>query len=244
MKFVLLVEDDAALGRGLIDNLRFEGLSVIHAASGELALERLRGQSFDLVVLDLMLPKLSGFDVLRSLASAKQRPRVLVLSARDAEADVVRALDLGANDYVRKPFALAELLARVRAQLRDGSVVGTPPEPEFAFDDVRVSFARYRLWKGTREHLLSHHEIAILRTFASKPDQPITRAQILDQAWGEDEFPTERTVDNFIVKLRKKIETDPERPRFLLTVHGIGYRFDPTGGAGGDATNKRGATRR
>ncbi|MBK6941858.1 MAG: response regulator transcription factor [Planctomycetes bacterium] len=243
MKLILLVEDDAALARGLADNLRFEGWTVLHVATGEAALERSRGQSFDLVVLDLMLPKLSGFDVLRALATVKQRPRVLVLSARDAEADVVRALDLGAADYVKKPFALAELLARVRAQLRDGSIGAAPPEPEFTFGDVRVSFARFRLWKGTREHLLSHHELAILRTFAKRPDQPITRAQILDEAWGEDEFPTERTVDNFVVKLRRKIESEPESPRFLLTVHGVGYRFDPNGGASrGDAPNK--ATRR
>ncbi len=229
MSEILVVEDDAALARGLKDNLVFEGHAVRVASSGEDALKQLTRANADLVVLDLMLPGISGFDVLRKLPETQRRPRVLVLSARDAETDVVRALDLGAHDYVKKPFGLAELLARVRAQLREAAGAAPASEVDARFADVRVSFARYRLWKGDREHLLSHHEVGLPRLFLARPDQPLKRAEILDQAWGVDAYPSERTIDNFVVKLRKKIEDDPEAPRFIRTVHGIGYRFVPDG---------------
>ncbi len=229
MSEILVVEDDAALARGLKDNFTFEGHAVRVASTGEDALKQLARASADLLVLDLMLPGISGFDVLRRLDETKRRPRVLVLSARDAETDIVRALDLGAHDYVKKPFALAELLARVRAQLREAAGVATAPADDARFADVRVSFARYRLWKGKQEHLLSHHEVGLLRLFLARPDQPLKRAEILDLAWGKDAYPSERTIDNFVVKLRKKIEDDPEAPRFIRTVHGVGYRFVPDG---------------
>lgn len=226
MSSILLIEDDAALARGLVDNLKFEGHTVHHETSCEKGMPALAKLKPDLVLLDLMLPGKSGFDFLRETASPS-RPPVLVLSARDAETDIVRALDLGAADYLRKPFALGELLARVRVRLREKSIA--EPANEFAFADVRIDFARFRLWKGKQEHLLSHLEVEILRFLIGKPDQPIQRAEILDRAWGQEAYPTERTVDNFIVKLRKKLETDPSKPRFLLTVHGYGYRFVPQG---------------
>lgn len=233
MRTILIVEDDAAVARGLRDNLEFEGLAVRHAATAEEALERLREAASDLLLLDLMLPGMNGFDLLRALRDADgPRPRIVVVSARDAEADVVRALDLGAHDYVKKPFGLSELLARVRAQLRERDGDAAPAD-ELSFADVRVSFRRFRLWKGRgkkeREHLLSHLEVGMLRLFAARPDEPLSRAEILRRAWGEDAYPSERTVDNFVVKLRRKIEDDPRSPRHLRTVFGLGYRFTPEG---------------
>jgi DNA-binding response OmpR family regulator len=225
---ILLIEDDAALARGLADNLRYEGHLVEHASDGETAIDRLESSAsrFDLVLLDLMLPGMSGFEWLRRTANHLRRPPVVVISARDAEVDIVRALDLGAVDYLKKPFGLAELLARVRARLRERSSGSEAPELRFA--DVRVEFARFRLWKGRREHLLAHLEVEMLKLFASRPDQPIRRAEILAAAWGDDAYPTERTVDNFVVNLRRKIEDDPKHPRHLVTVHGYGYRFAPS----------------
>jgi len=227
VKQILIVEDDAALARGLADNLRFEGHAVRIAGDVEKGLRELAELRPDLVLLDLMLPGRSGFDFLRESSDDARRPPVLVLSARDAETDIVRALDLGASDYLRKPFALAELLARVRVRLREknGAV-----ETEWRFADVRVDFARFRLWKKERESLLSHHEVAMLRYFAERPDAPLRRSEILTRAWGDDAFPTERTIDNFVVKLRRKIEDDPGSPRHLVTVHGYGYCFRPAGG--------------
>lgn len=230
MSRILVVEDDAALARGLVDNLAFDGHEVHHAPSAEDALVRLKRSPPDLMLLDLMLPKKSGFDVLRELAAFDPRPRAIVVSARDADADIVRALDLGAHDYVRKPFALTELLARVRVQLREAG--GAGGADDYAFGDVRVSFRRFRLWKGRTEHLLSHLEVKLLALFAAHPDQPLTRAEILDRAWGKDAYPSERTVDNFVMKLRRKIEDDPALPRFLVTVHGHGYRFAPAEAGG------------
>lgn len=225
MKQILVIEDDAALARGLSDNLRFEGHAVRVAKDAETGL-RLHGEvAPDLVLLDLMLPGMSGFDFLRRVAKSQFRSPVIVISARDAETDIVRALDLGASDYVKKPFALAELLARVRVRLRERGATSDDGDPEWRFADVHIDFARFRLWKGKKEHLLSHHEVAMLRLFRERLDSPLKRGEILARAWGEDAYPTERTVDNFVVKLRKKLEDDPSAPRFLLTVHGFGYRF-------------------
>ena len=236
MSSILVIEDDPAVARGLADNLEFEGLDVRVAGTGEDGLAALRAAPADLLLLDLMLPGMNGFDVLRALAEHAVRPRTIVVSARDAEADVVRALDLGAHDYVKKPFGLSELLARVRAQLREAGGGGAvDAADDLVFHDVWVALRRFRLWKGEREHLLSHLEVGMLRLFAARVDEPISRGDILREAWGEDAYPSERTVDNFVVKLRKKIEDDPKQPRFLRTVHGHGYRFTPDGADGGAA---------
>ena len=229
MNHVLIIEDEVPVAEGLADNLRFEGFQVVVAHSGEDGLRKLRRRACDLLLLDLMLPGMNGFEVLRELSTRQEIPRVLVLSARDAEADIVRALDLGAHDYVRKPFGLAELLARVRTQLREVSPTDSSPSvpDETRFGDVRVVLSRYRVWKGDREHLLSHTEVGLLRCFLAQPDRPLRRADLIAEVWGDDAYPTERTVDNFILKLRKKIEDDPSVPSILRTVHGVGYCFTP-----------------
>ena len=231
MPRVLIIEDDPAVGQGLVDNLTFEGLAVELASSAEEGLEQLRAGDFDLLLLDLMLPGMSGYDLLRRFPELETIPRIIVVSARDAETDIVRALDLGAHDYVRKPFGLAELLARVRAQLRQRE----REEPDTAsyeaedviLGDVRLSLRRFRVWRGEREALLSHTEVKMLELFLARPDEPLRRSEIIETAWHPDAYPTERTVDNFVLKLRKKLEADPARPRLLRTVHGVGYRFTP-----------------
>ena len=228
MKRVLIVEDEPAVARGLRDNLAYEGLAPTVATSAEEGIDRLRESVPDLLLLDLMLPGQSGFDLLRWMSERDVAPRVIVVSARDAEADVVRALDLGAHDYVRKPFGVVELLARVRAQLREVEE-SAPTLDEVSVGAATASLRRFRLWRDGEEHLLTHIEVALLRLFLERPDEPLRRADIITRAWGPDAYPSERTVDNFVLKLRKKIEPDPRAPRYLRTVHGHGYRFDPTG---------------
>jgi len=227
---VLIIEDDPAVGQGLVDNLAYEGFAVELAPTAEEGLERLRAGGVELLLLDLMLPGISGYDVLRALPGLGAAPRVVVVSARDAEIDIVRALDLGAHDYVRKPFGLAELLARVRAQVREleGPIaLADDDRQDVQLGDVRVSLRRFRAWRGEREALLSHTEVRMLELFLARPDEPLRRSEILDHAWDEGAYPTERTVDNFVLKLRKKLEEDPANPRLLRTVHGVGYRFTP-----------------
>ena len=227
MNRVLIIEDDPAVGQGLLDNLVFEGLSVELAPTAEEGLERLRQGGIELLLLDLMLPGMSGYDLLRQLPGLEPAPRIIVVSARDAETDIVRALDLGAHDYVKKPFGLAELLARVRAQLRELEEAERVASDELVFGDVRICLRRFRVWRGNREALLSHTEVKMLELFLARPDEPLRRSEIIDAAWDPDAYPTERTVDNFILKLRKKLEADPSKPRLLETVHGVGYRFTP-----------------
>jgi len=226
---VLVIEDDPAVGRGMVDNLRFEGIAAELVTTAEEGLERLREGGIRLLLLDLMLPGMSGFDLLRVLPELPSPPRTVVVSARDAEADIVRALDLGACDYMRKPFGLAELLARARAQLRElEEDEGDASVPEdVVFGDLRISLRRFRVWRGETESLLSHTEARMLELFLSRPDEPLRRGDFLEFAWDPRAYPTERTVDNFILKLRKKIEEDPADPRILRTVHGVGYRFTP-----------------
>jgi len=226
---VLIVEDDPAVGRGMVDNLRFEGIEAELVTSAEEGLERLRQGGIQLLLLDLMLPGMSGFELLRRSPGLAAPPRTIVVSARDGEADIVRALDLGACDYVRKPFGLAELLARVRAQLREveGDAGGTAAPEDVTFGDLRISLRLFRVWRAGRESLLSHTEACMLELFLSHPDEPLRRSDFLDHAWDPRSHPTQRTVDNFVLKLRKKIEEDPSDPKILCTVHGIGYRFTP-----------------
>ncbi len=227
MNRVLIIEDDPAVGQGLVDNLTFEGLPVELATTAEDGLARLRDGGIGLLLLDLMLPGMSGYDLMRRLPEVPTPPRVIVVSARDAETDIVRALDLGAHDYVCKPFGLGELLARVRAQLRELEGAEPGGNGDICFGEVRLSMRRFRVWRGEHESLLSHTEVKILELFLARPDQPLRRSEIIDAAWHPDAYPTERTVDNFILKLRKKLETDPSQPQLLRTVHGVGYRFTP-----------------
>jgi len=226
---ILVVEDDVPILRGLTDNLRFEGYEVLPVRSGDEGLRVILEEDPDLVILDIMLPALSGFDVCRRARKLGKTMPILMLTARAQEVDRVMGLDLGADDYVTKPFSIPELLARVRALLRRANP-GTPLPERIAFDDVRVEFDRYEATKGGEKVRLSPKEFGVLRMLAAREGDVVSRTELLHDVWGYEHFPTTRTVDNHLASLRSKLEADPANPRHLLTVHGVGYKF--VGGEG------------
>jgi len=225
---ILVIEDDPSIRFGLEDTLRAKGYQVVVAGKGEQGIELAEAERPDLIVLDIMLPDIDGFEVCRRLRSSRTGLAaipVIMLTARGAELDRVRGLELGADDYVTKPFSLMELLARVGAVLRrSGRGPGGDPA-ELTFGDVHVDFTRQLATKAGVPLELPSRSFAILKVFARRPGEVVTREQLLDEAWGYDKYPNTRTVDNHLVKLRKALEDEPERPRWLLTVHGAGYRL-------------------
>jgi DNA-binding response OmpR family regulator len=225
---LLIVEDEEAMIAGLEYALTSEGYEVRVARDGEAALRLLSSWAPDLVLLDLMLPKRSGFEVLRSLRRDGRDMPVILLTARGQEADKVRAFDLGADDYVVKPFGLAELLARVRAHIRRLGERRDSQPPCFSIGPYEVdlkSLSSTHAPSGESERL-SLREAEMLKLLYRHRGQVVSRALFLDEVWGQDHFPTTRTVDQHVAKLRKKIEQDPKLPRHLLTVFGVGYRLD------------------
>jgi len=226
---ILVVEDDAAILRGLTDNLRFEGYEVIPARAGDEGLRFILEEEPELVVLDVMLPVLSGFDVCRRARKEGKMMPILMLTARAQEVDRVMGLDLGADDYVTKPFSIPERLARVRALLRRANA-STPLPERVTFDDVRVEFEKYEAMKRGKTVRLSPKEFGVLRLLVAREGEVVSRTDLLHEVWGYDRFPTTRTVDNHMASLRSKLEVDPANPSYLLTVHGVGYKF--VGGEG------------
>jgi DNA-binding response OmpR family regulator len=221
---ILIVEDDAAILRGLTDNLRFEGYEVIPTRTGAEGLQMILEEEPDLVILDVMLPVLSGFDVCRRARKEGKMMPILMLTARAQEVDRVIGLDLGADDYVTKPFSIPELLARVRAHLRRTSAGSLLPE-RVAFGNVKVEFERYEATKGGEVVRLSPKEFGVLRLLVAREGEVVSRTDLLHEVWGYDRFPTTRTVDNHVASLRSKLEDDAANPVHLLTVHGVGYKF-------------------
>lgn len=224
MTRLLVVEDDPAILRGLSDNLRLESYHVVSATDGETAYRLAREEKFDLLLLDVMLPKLSGFELCRRLRSEGSTTPILMLTSRGDEIDRVQGLDLGADDYVTKPFSLRELLARIRALLRRAH----PPAPlpdEARFDDVVVDFRRYEASKAGVPLKLSRKEFGTLRFLIARAGEVVSRSELLEEVWDYREYPTTRTVDNHVASLRAKIEYDATEPGHLLTVHGVGYKF-------------------
>ena len=228
---ILIVEDDDAIATGLALNLKLAGRATEIARDGDEALARATAQDFALVLLDINLPKRDGLEVLSGLRAADNLVPVIVLSARHGEFDKVAALRLGADDYVTKPFALAELLARIDAVLRRaGQVALTPiPAPQagpLAFDGVSVDLAQRTATCRGEEIKLTHLEFELLVFFVRHPSQVFSRAQLFNLVWGQSAGSV-RTVDNFVGQLRKRFEANPEQPRHFITVRGSGYRFDP-----------------
>jgi two-component system alkaline phosphatase synthesis response regulator PhoP len=209
--------------RGLEDNLKFEGYATLSATSGAEALALATREAPDLILLDVMMPAMSGWDVCRQLRRQGVDVPIIMLTARGEEADRVQGLELGADDYVTKPFSLRELLARVRAVLRRPG----PREKfeEFAFDDVRIRRRARQVFKAGREIALTRKEFDLLVYFVEHRGEIITRDRLLDEVWGYEQFPTTRTVDTHVLRLRQKLERDPERPAWIQTVHRQGYRF-------------------
>jgi DNA-binding response OmpR family regulator len=224
MSRILIVEDDPAIGVALEDDLRLEGYSVELVKDGEAALARAREADFDLVLLDVMLPKKDGFDVCRGLRRSGVDSKILLLTARTGETDKVLGLDLGADDYVTKPYSPKELRARVRALLRRTPVDAGATITRFG--DCELDVARGELRRAGRAVATTPLELRLLDLFTRRAGRVLTRRTLIDAAWGRDTAITERVVDNQIANLRKKIESTPAAPRFLKSVRGIGYRFD------------------
>jgi DNA-binding response OmpR family regulator len=226
MSRILVIEDDPAILRGLADSLKRESHEVLTAADGEAGYSMFGQKHPDLVILDLMLPKMSGYELCRRVRAEGLTTPILMLTARGEEGDRVLGLDLGADDYVTKPFSLRELLARVRALLRRAQ----PPRAlidELRVNDVAIHFKKYEATAGGRPLELTRREFQLLRVLASRPGEVITRSELLDQVWGLDDYPTTRTVDTHIASLRAKIERDPANPERLLTMRGVGYKWLP-----------------
>jgi DNA-binding response OmpR family regulator len=222
---ILVVDDEPHIVLGLRDALEFEGFRVIAAGKGREAIALARNEPPDAIVLDLMLPDMNGYAVCEEIRRIDARVPIVMLTARSQETDKVRGLDAGADDYVTKPFGVNELIARMRAILRRaGRGSGTVPDT-LRLGDVTVSFAGQTVESHGRSHMLSFYEVELLRMLAERAGQPVSRDEILNKVWGLDASPTNRTVDNFIVKLRKKIEKSPEKPAHILTVYGYGYKL-------------------
>jgi DNA-binding response OmpR family regulator len=225
-KRVLVVEDDSSIMLGLRINLEAEGYEVLAADDGENGLAMARHSQPDLVILDVMLPKLNGFQVLQTIRREGLAMPIIVLSARTGEMDKVTGLELGAEDYVAKPFSLAELLARVRAALRRGPRLAEMPRTTHAFGDVRVDVGARTVTRAGDRVDMTATEFDVLLCLVEARGVALSREAIFARVWGPNHHGTPRTIDNFVQQLRAKLEPDPQRPRYVLTVRGVGYRFD------------------
>jgi two-component system alkaline phosphatase synthesis response regulator PhoP len=223
MAKILVVEDEPYIALGLKSDLALEGYEVEVARDGERALERARKEPFDLILLDVMLPGKDGFAVCRELRHDGIRTPIIMLTAKTQEAEKVLGLGLGADDYVTKPFSPIELRARVQAVLRRAS--GDAPEV-YRFGDVEVDFTRAEVRRTGAAVATSALEFKLLTAFIRHRGRLLTRDRLLDEVWGQDGGPTDRAIDNHIMNLRRKIEPRPDRPRYLVSVRGLGYRFD------------------
>ena len=226
---LLVVEDEVHLAEVIGDNLRLEGWDVEVVGDGKLGLERIRAGAFDLVLLDVMLPGMDGFTICKTVRAEGDATPILFLTARGGTDDRIRGLELGGDDYLGKPFALPELILRVRAILRRSEWVAAPSAAGdvLALGEAKIDFKQRSASVGGRVFELSEKETLILRRLAEAPGEVVSRAQIVDTVWGYDAFPTLRTVDNFIVRLRRVLEPDPANPRYIHTVRGTGYRLTP-----------------
>jgi len=223
MARILVVEDEPPIASALEDDLKLEGYEVEVVRDGEAASRRAREQSFDLIILDVMLPHKDGFEVCRELRRAGLRMPVILLTAKTQESDKVLGLELGADDYVTKPFSPRELRARVKAALRRAA--GEMPEI-YRFGDAEVDFTRCELRRAGQAVEMTPIEFKLLTVFIRHRRQTLSRDKLLDEVWGRETFVTDRAVDTHITNLRKKIEPMPSEPRFLVNVRGMGYRFD------------------
>ena len=224
MTKVLIIEDEPNMVIGLKDSCEYEGYQVFVARNGKEGLEKASKEKVDIILLDVMLPLMSGIDVCRTLRTRGIDTPILMLTARSQEIDKVVGLEVGADDYVTKPFSIKELLARVRAHLRRSSKQLVELE-SFSFGDVELNFKKLTARKGGQALDVSAREFEILRYLIRHRGETVTRDQLLDEVWGYDSTPITRTVDNHIAKLRQKIEQDPSEPRHIVTVHRLGYRF-------------------
>ncbi len=224
MEKILIIEDEESILMALEDNLRLEGYEVSSAKDGPRGFSLANEQARDLIILDIMLPKMDGFEVCKKLRQAGISTPILMLTAKSREADKVLGLELGADDYMTKPFSPRELLARVRALLRRAKP--QPPDMDLCrFGDVEIDFKKYEAKKGGTPIDLSALEFSLLHCLIRNKDRAVSRDALLDAVWGEQVYVDPRTVDKHISQLRKKIEDDPQAPKFILGVRGVGYKF-------------------
>ena len=235
MHKILIVEDEEAIRLGLVDLLEIEGYQIEVAVDGEEAMEKVRLFLPHLVILDLMLPKVSGYDVCRFIRKGFPQTFIMMLTAKNEEINKIQGLEIGADDYVTKPFSVFELMARLKSMLRRVSQDAAPASATatsadiLEFDDIRIDFRKYEASKGGRPIELSAKEFQILKYLSTRRGEVVTREDLLQVIWGYsiENMPTTRTVDNQIVKLRQKIEADTENPLVIKSVRGVGYKFDP-----------------
>ncbi len=222
---ILIIEDEEDLVKGLKLNLADEGYKVDWASNGEEGLRKAMEETPDLIILDIMLPKKNGLDVCRELRQKHVTIPIIMLTAKGEEIDKVVGLEIGADDYMTKPFSIRELLARIKAHLRrEKREAKTIPEV-YCFGDVEIDFTHFRVKHEDKQVDLTSLEVEILKYFIAHQGEVISREVLLDKIWGYDKYPTTRTIDNHILKLRKKIEGDPSHPKYILSIYGEGYRF-------------------
>ena len=226
MAHIVIIEDEPDLAMGLRDNLEFESYKVSHAANGMDGLQLVRNEPADLVLLDIMLPDIDGFEVCKRLREGGYTLPIIILSARGQEIDKVRGLELGADDYITKPFSLKELLARITAALRRAShTTAASATTSFQIGDRTIDLSRQKVVAGEEEIALGYYESEILRLLHARVNEAVPRAELLERIWGVGMSSADRTVDNHIVSLRRKIEPNPKKPRYLLTAHAVGYKL-------------------
>jgi DNA-binding response OmpR family regulator len=225
-KTVLLIEDEPDMVRGLRDAMQFEGFNVISASTGADGIATARKEKPHLIVLDLMLPDLNGYQVCEEIRLFNQQVPVIMLTARSQESDKIRGLEVGADDYVTKPFSVGEFLARIKAVFRrlDRS---SAAEELITVGQAKVDLKKHTITRNRTTEPLTFYEVELIKLLFERKEEPVSRDEILDKIWGIEANPTNRTVDNFIVKLRRKIEDDHKQPRHILTVYGLGYKLVP-----------------
>ena len=223
METILIIEDDPSILLGLEKNLRFEGFQVICASDGEEGLELAFRSELDLIILDIMLPKLSGFEICKTVRQKLTVP-IIMLTAREKEIDKIMGLDLGADDYITKPFSIRELIARVKAVLRRKHRF-EPVKSQFSFGHFHIDMVGRSVTLNDKEIDMSPKEFDVLKLLIENEGKVLSREEILSKVWGYDYFGTARTVDNFINKLRQKLEPDPENHSLIITIRGVGYKF-------------------
>lgn len=224
MKKILIIEDEEDMVEGLRFNLEVRDYTVVAAKDGETGLKKAYGEQPDLVILDLMLPGLNGYEVCKKLKESNPDIPIVMLTAKSQESDIVTGLDLGADDYITKPFSILEVLARINALLRRSGSGSNIPEV-FHTGDLEIHFKKYKAYRHGEAVKLSPREFEILRYLLERKGEVVTRDDLLNQVWGYDSFPYTRTIDAHIAMLRKKIEANPEKPEMIITVHGKGYKF-------------------
>lgn len=225
MQRILIIEDEREIARGLKDIFESEGYEVATAETGREGLLAANRKEPDCIILDLMLPDLSGYQLCELIRQKLNTP-VLMLTAKSQDHDKIRGFKVGADDYLTKPFSVGELLARVMALLRRRTQYAEDTEMIRVGGNL-VDVKHFLVRRGSKEHSMSHYEVELFKLLYAHANQPVTRDEILDKVWGTDKYPTNRTVDNFIVKLRKKIEEDYKHPRHILTIYGVGYKLSP-----------------